>query len=86
MIYTVETSSLAVRQIKKLPPEIQMQVLAVLAELAEQPRPDDVTKLKGEDNTYRVRLKNYRIIYEIFDEQLTVLIVKVGHRREIYRK
>ncbi len=86
MSYTVEISSLATRQIKKLPPEIQIQVLAQLEELAEHPRPDDVTKLKGEDNTYRVRVKNYRVVYEIFDEQLIVLIVKVGHRREIYRK
>lgn len=60
MSYTVEISSLAARQIKKLSPDVQMQVLDELAALAEQPRPDDVTKLKGEDNTYRVRVKNYR--------------------------
>ncbi len=42
--------------------------------------------MKGEENTYRLRVKNYRIVYEILDEQLIVLIVKVGHRREVYRK
>ncbi|MEX0272304.1 type II toxin-antitoxin system RelE/ParE family toxin [Leptolyngbyaceae cyanobacterium UHCC 1019] len=86
MSYTIEISSLAARQIKKLPPDIQIQVIVEIAELVEQPRPDGVTKLKGEDNTYRIRLKNYRIIYEIFDDQLIVLIVKVGHRREVYRQ
>ena len=86
MSYTVEISSLAARQIKKLPPDIQIQILVELAELAECPRPDNVTKLKGEDNVYRIRLKKYRIVYEIFDKHLTVLVVKVGHRREIYRK
>jgi mRNA interferase RelE/StbE len=84
--YTVEISSLAARQIKKLSPDIQIQILVELAELAERPRPDNVTKLKGEDNVYRIRFKNYRIVYEIFDQHLTVLIVKVGHRREVYRK
>lgn len=86
MNYTVEISSLATRQIKKLPVETQIQVLAQLAALAQQPRPDGVTKMKGEENTYRLRVKNYRIVYEILDEQLIVLIVKVGHRPEVYRK
>jgi mRNA interferase RelE/StbE len=83
--YTVEISSLAARQIKKLPPETQIQVVAELAALAQQPRPDGVTKIKGEEKTYRLRVKKYRIVYEILDEQLVVLIVKVGHRREVYR-
>ena len=86
MSYTVEISSLAARQIKKLPPDIQRQILVELAELAECPRPDNVTKLKGEDSVYRIRLKTYRIVYEIFDQHLTVLIIKVGHRQEVYRK
>ena len=86
MNYTVEISSLATRQIKKLPSEIQIQVLAQIEALAQQPRPDGVTKMKGEENTYRLRVKKYRIVYEILDEQLIVLIVKVGHRREVYRK
>ncbi len=85
MNYTIEISSLATRQIKKLPSETQIQVLATLAALTQKPRPDGVTKMKGEDNTYRLRVKNYRIVYEILDEQLIVLIVKVGHRREVYR-
>jgi mRNA interferase RelE/StbE len=55
--YAIEISALAARQIKKLSPDIQMQVLVELAALAEHPRPDDVTKLKGEDNTYRVRVE-----------------------------
>jgi mRNA interferase RelE/StbE len=86
MIYAVEISSLAARQIKKLSPDIQQQVLAELAGLAEQPRPDGVTKLKGENNVYRVRVKKYRIVYEIFDDQLIILVVRVAHRREVYRQ
>ncbi len=86
MNYSVEISSLAARQIKKLPVETQIQVLDQLEALAQQPWPDGVSKMKGEENTYRLRVKNYRIVYEILDEQLIVLIVKVGHRREVYRK
>jgi uncharacterized protein len=55
-------------------------------QLGQKPRPDGVTKMKGEENTYRLRVKKYRIIYEIRDEQLIVLVIKVGHRREGYRK
>lgn len=86
MNHTVEISSLAARQIKKLPQETQIQVLDQLESLAQQPRPDGVTKMKGEKNTYRLRVKKYRIIYEIRDQQLVVLVIKVGHRREVYRK
>lgn len=61
-------------------------MLAQLAALAEQPRPEGIIKLKGEENTYRVKVKTYRIVYEIFDTQLVVLVVRVAHRREVYRK
>ena len=85
MSYTVEISTLAACQIKKFSPDIQQLVLAELAGLAAQPRPDGVTKLKGEDNVYRVRVKKYRLVYEIFDDQLIILVVRAAHRREVYR-
>jgi mRNA interferase RelE/StbE len=56
-------------------------VLARLATLAEQSRPDGIAKLKGEDNVYWVRVSSHRIVYEIFDTQLIILIVRVAHRR-----
>ncbi|MBF0437914.1 MAG: type II toxin-antitoxin system RelE/ParE family toxin, partial [Magnetococcales bacterium] len=48
-------------------------------------RPPGVTKLKGLPNVYRIREGNYRIIYSIQDDRLVILIIKIGHRREVYR-
>jgi mRNA interferase RelE/StbE len=53
--------------------------------LASDPRPASVTKLRGSDDLYRMRHTDYRIIYRLNDNELTILVVKVGHRREIYR-
>jgi mRNA interferase RelE/StbE len=47
--------------------------------------PDGVVKLTGEDNLYRIRVSNYRIIYSIQDNQLLVLVLKIGHRRDVYQ-
>jgi mRNA interferase RelE/StbE len=55
-----------------------------MRELAEQPRPPGAEKLSGHD-LYRVRQGNYRILYEIIDQDLTVMVIKIGHRREVYR-
>ena len=60
------------------------RVLRRLAALETQPRPADVKKLKGRD-AWRIRVGDYRVIYEINDRALHVIIVTVGHRREVYR-
>ncbi|RCJ40923.1 addiction module toxin RelE [Nostoc minutum NIES-26] len=85
MSYQVEIAPAAVRQIKKLTPDIQQQVVQRLEELALEPRPDGVVKLSGSNSLYRVRLGAYRIIYQIQDNLLLVTVVKVGHRRDVYR-
>ena len=53
--------------------------------LAENPRPHGIKKLVGEDDTYRIRVGAYRILYQIQDEILLVLVVKIAPRREAYR-
>lgn len=60
------------------------RILARLAELELNPRPSDMKKLKGR-SAWRIRVGDYRVIYEIHDRQLQVIVVRVGHRREIYR-
>ncbi len=62
MTYTVEIKPVAKRQIKKLPLAIQAQIIQKLAELELDPRPIDVQKLSGEENAYRVRVGDYRIV------------------------
>ena len=85
MTYTVEVAPAADRQIRKLDRETQRRVLACLERLGEEPRSKDSVKLQAAEDLYRVRVGDYRIIYEISDRQLLVLVLKVGHRREIYR-
>jgi mRNA interferase RelE/StbE len=60
-------------------------ILQRIRSLAQDPRPAGCEKLSGEER-YRVRRGNYRIIYEIADSKLLVLVVKVGHRRDVYNR
>ena len=68
----------------RLPDEVVGRILARLAELETNPRPPDVKKLKGRP-AWRIRVGDYRVIYEIHDRELQILVITVGHRREIYR-
>ena len=60
------------------------RIMARIVSLAEQPRPTGSEKLTGQER-YRIRQGNYRIIYSVQDFELTVWVVKVGHRKEVYR-
>ena len=85
MTYQVELSSAARRQLKKLDPDIKDDVAQAIEALKFDPRPYGVLKLQGEDNAYRVRVKQHRVIYEIYDEVLVVIVIKIGPRRDVYR-
>lgn len=85
MAYTVEIAPAAGRQIKKLPAPIQKRIIKRIEGLQSNARPPGVEKLEGKHVFYRVRVGDYRIIYEVQEQALVILIVKVGHRREVYR-
>ena len=85
MTYRVEIAPSAVRQLRKLDRSTQRRLQAAIELLAGQPRPIGAKKLVGGDGEWRVRTRDYRIAYEIHDEVLLVLVVAVGHRRDIYR-
>lgn len=59
--------------------------LACITALEQDPRPSGCKKLRGATNTYRIRSGDYRVVYTIEDAELLVLVVRVGHRREVYR-
>lgn len=84
MTYRVEVAAAAVRQLRKLDRAAQRRVQAAIELLAAEPRPNGAKKLVGGDGEWRVRTGDYRIVYEIHDNVLLVLVVAVGHRREIY--
>ena len=72
------------KKLDRLPDEIVRRLLTRLAELEANPRPGDVKKLKGR-NAWRIRVGDYRVIYEIHDRELQLIVITVGHRREVYR-
>ena len=85
MTYRIDLAPAAVRQLRKLDLPARRRVQAAIELLADQPRPPGAIKLAGGEGEWRVRTGDYRVVYEIRDEVLVVLVVAVGHRREIYR-
>ena len=84
MKYTVLIERYAQKQILKLDKKIIPVIKTAIASLADNPRPHGYKKLKGED-AYRIRVGDYRIIYEINDNTIIVTVVSVGHRKDIYK-
>lgn len=84
-VYRIELRPAARRSIAALPREAQVRIASAIDSLATGPRPPGVTKLRGPEGFYRVRVGDYRIVYAIDDDVLLVLVVAVGHRREVYR-
>lgn len=86
MSYRVEFTSAAARQVRKLPRPVRGRVLDAVAQLSEDPRPHGAKKLAGERTAWRIRVGDYRVIYDVVDERLTVTVVRAAHRREVYQR
>ena len=86
MTYQVVLSPSAERQLRKFDPDVRRRVQAVLELLAENPRPPAATKLVGGAGEWRVRTGDYRVVYEIQEGRLLVLVLRMGHRREVYER
>jgi mRNA interferase RelE/StbE len=84
MRYRVILPKSVQKELDRLSDDTANRVLARLAALETNPRPPDVKKLKGR-NGWRIRIGDYRVIYEIDDPARQVLVIKVGHRREVYQ-
>jgi mRNA interferase RelE/StbE len=84
--YRVEVARRAIKALAALPRQEQQRVRAAIDLLADNPRPPGCTKLTGEDDVYRVRVGVYRIVYEVLDDRLLVYVVRVGHRRDVYKR
>ena len=85
MIYTVLITRSAEKQLKRLPAQIQRRVAAVILSLSIEPRPYGSKKLTGTLASYRLRVGDYRVIYEVQNAEVTVSVLKIGHRGDIYR-
>ena len=84
MSYQVILPKSAQKALDRLPDETANRILDALSELKEQPRPVGCKKLRGE-TAWRIRVGDYRIIYEIHDKVLQIIVITIGHRREVYR-
>jgi len=85
MTYRIEVAPAAARQLRILDNGARRRIQAAVELLAQEPRPSGAKTLVGGSGEWRVRTGDYRIVYEIHDEVLTVLVVAAGHRRDIYR-
>lgn len=81
--YRILLSKTAQRQLNKLDDNLVDKLIAVINNLTDNPRPNGYIKLRGRP-AYRIRLGNYRIIYEIFDNHLIINVIALGHRKDIY--
>ena len=86
MAYEIILQPSVARELRKLPKGIQKRIGKKIDELASNPPPPDAKTLAGSEGFLRVRAGDYRIIYTIKDQTLIVLVVRIGHHREIYRK
>jgi mRNA interferase RelE/StbE len=84
--YRVELTTKARRELAALPRDAQERIDARILALSEEPRPSGSKKLEGIDDLYRIRVGDYRIVYRVDDKVVVVLVVRIGHRREVYRQ
>jgi mRNA interferase RelE/StbE len=83
--YRIQISATAERQLKRLRKDDQRRVVDAVKKLADEPRPRGCRKLHGYDDVYRVRVGVLRVIYAVEDDCLLELVLKVGHRKAVYR-
>lgn len=83
--YVIKLRSRASRRIKKLPKDLQGKIFDLLDKLCVDPRQPGVVKMSGFVNLWRARIGDYRVVYEIHDDVLVLVVVMVGHRSEVYK-
>lgn len=84
--YRIVFKPSAERAFLALPKDVQKRIDKRLLSLQDNPRPAGIKTLTGEPGVYRLRIGDYRVLYEVRDDQVLVLVLRIGHRREIYRK
>jgi len=85
MSYKIVFDSPAEKAFRRLPAEIRQALARRVSTLAENPRPHDSRKLEGTNDCYRLRQGDYRLVYTILEDCVVVLVLRVGHRGDVYR-
>ena len=85
MAYRIELKRSALKELDKAPKAVAGRLWAAIDALAAEPRPDGARKVRGHERAYRIRVGDWRIIYEVHDDQLLVLVIRARHRKDVYR-
>jgi mRNA interferase RelE/StbE len=85
VIYEVIIGTSVNKDLRKIQPSVAKVIIGRIKNLSLDPRPIGSTKLQGSDDLYRIRYSDYRIIYRLEQTKLVVLIIKIGHRKDVYR-
>jgi len=84
--YKIKWTSSSLKELKKLPPQIIPPIIKKVEGLSKNPFPKKVRKLAGLTNLFRIRFRDYRIIYKIEKDELIIIVITVGHRKDVYKK
>ncbi len=84
-MYHVSFSPRANKEFQKLTAKIAARIAGIISDLKNTPRPPSCVKLTGSESSYRIRAGDYRILYEISDKDLSIVIYRIRHRKEAYR-
>jgi len=85
-LYKIRWKVAAGKELSKLSNNIILKIIDAVEKLSENPLPKGTRKLKGTQHTYRIRVGNYRVIYSLIHEVLVVEVIRVGYRKDIYKK
>lgn len=85
-MYKVSVKKSAVKALTKLPKPVVNRLVTAIRKLAGEPRPTGCKKLQGQDDLWRIRVGDYRVVYSIEDTIMIVDVIQVAHRKDIYRK
>ena len=83
--YSIRFVESAARSLKKLPVGPRLRIAARIEALADNPYPPGNRKMAGEEHAYRIRIGDYRVVYDVLEEVIVVLVLRIGHRKDVYR-
>ena len=83
--YSVELTRTAEKQLRRIAKRDRNRLVGAIRSLADRPRPHGARKLQGYNDVYRIRVGQCRVVYEVFDDRVIVIVLKVGHRKDIYK-
>ncbi|KQS25329.1 type II toxin-antitoxin system RelE/ParE family toxin [Dyadobacter sp. Leaf189] len=84
-MYEIIIKKSALKELRNIPKTLRLQIITKIDELASDLRPQGVKKLESSKNDYRIRVGDFRIVYQIYDDRLIIDVIKVAHRREVYK-